>query len=280
MGRSVTAATAPGKGGDRGMIDAWRRVTALTVGQRLCYTLVALCPILVLAGGCATSTYEPPRPERPRETTPLSFTPAQLYTEVRVHEDLIPAGTLGRRIRQAMQPRYITIHSTQNPTGNAYAHAQALKQGNLRGGRRTGYLFWHYTVQDDVAIQHLPTDEAGEHADKDGPGNRFSIGIEMCEHHGNDRAQTIDRTAKLAAWLMWAHAIPLAHVVPHYHWPREGYNPPHKNCPHFLLDNGQPGAKWQGFLEQVQGYYQRLSVPPPQARVAPLSGVARAVAVE
>ena len=82
---------------------------------------------------------------------------------------------------------------------DAYAHAKALKRGALRGGV-CGYLCWHFTVQDDVVIQHIPTNERGEHADFDGPGNRYSIGIEMCEHKGNDLAKTIDRTAELAAW--------------------------------------------------------------------------------
>ena len=230
--------------------------------------------------GRATTTPESSRPQRPGAATPRSLTPTQLYAEVRVHDDIIPAGTVERRIRQAMQPRYITIHSTQNPTGDAYAHAQALKRGTLRGGRRTGYLFWHYTVQDDVVIQHLPTDEAGEHADRDGPGNRFSIGIEMCEHQGNDLARTIDRTATLTAWLMWAHAIPLAHVVPHHYWPREGYTPPHKNCPHFLLDDAYPGAKWQRFLALVQAHYQRLGVPSSQAGAPPPPVVVLATGVE
>ena len=236
------------------MSGGWTGVSAPTAGKRLWYATLALCLALVWVGGCATTTPKPSRSERrgpssapanrmratttpessrlerPGAATLRSLTPTQLYAEVRVHEDMIPAGTVGRRIRQAMQPRYITIHSTQNLTGDAYAHAQALKRGTLRGGRRTGYLFWHYTVQDDVVIQHLPTDEAGEHADRDGPGNRFSIGIEMCEHQGNDLARTIDRTATLTAWLMWAHAIPLAHVVPHHYWPREGTRRPTKTA--------------------------------------------------
>jgi N-acetylmuramoyl-L-alanine amidase len=47
-------------------------------------------------------------------------------------------------------------------------------------------------------------------------------------------------------------------VVPHYHWPRAGRKPLHKNCPHFLLDNGKPGKKWSWFLSRVNYYYQRL----------------------
>ena len=186
-----------------------------------------------------------------------------MMREVRLKVDLVPKGTHGRRVVRPMSPRYITIHSTQNWTADASRHSLALKRGALRapkrrGGNRIGYLIWHFTVDDRVAIQHLPTSEQGEHADFDGPGNRYSIGIEMCEHRGSSRAATVERTAKLAAVLMKRHGIPLRNVVPHYHWPRRGASPPNKNCPHFLLDNGRPGAKWRRFQGRVNYYYRML----------------------
>ena len=161
-----------------------------------------------------------------------------------------------------MKPRYITIHSTQNYSADAWRHSLALKRGALRspkrrGGNRIGYLIWHFTVDDKVAIQHMPTSEQGEHADFDGPGNRYSVGIEMCEHRGCNRSATIERTAKLTAKLMHDHGIPLSRVVPHYHWPRRGKSPAHKNCPHFLMDNGRPGKKWRWFQSRVNYYYKQ-----------------------
>lgn len=188
-------------------------------------------------------------------TTPMS--PDALYREIGITQDFIAAGSYGRRVQKPMKPRYITIHSTQNYSGDAAAHAKALKNGKLRGGV-TGYLDWHYTLQDNGGFQHLPTNETGEHADFDGPGNTFSIAIEMCEHRGNNQAQTIDRTAKLAAWLMYQYKIPLSNVVPHYHWPREMYNPPNKNCPHFLMDGGKPRGTWRWFQARVRAYHDRL----------------------
>lgn len=174
--------------------------------------------------------------------------------------DLVPKGTHGRKVVRPMTPRYITIHSTQNFSADAYRHSLALKRGALRatkrpGGNRIGYLIWHFTVDDKVALQHMPTNEQGEHADFDGPGNRYSIGIEMCEHRGSDLRTTIDRTARLTAYLMHTKRIPLSNVVPHQHWPRRGLSEPHKNCPHFLLDNGRPGRKWREFLALVKQYY-------------------------
>ncbi len=186
-----------------------------------------------------------------------------MLRQVNLKVDMIPRGTHGRKVVRPMKPRYITIHSTQNYSAGAERHSLALKRGALRSpktryGNRIGYLIWHFTVDEKLAIQHMPTNEQGEHADFHGPGNTSSIGIEMCEERGSNIPVTIERTAKLTAVLMKRNGIPLNHVVPHYHWPRRGKTPPNKNCPHFLLDNGRPGKKWQWFLGRVNSYYKTL----------------------
>jgi N-acetylmuramoyl-L-alanine amidase len=56
-------------------------------------------------------------------------TPDQLLAEAHIKLDIIPSGTVGRRYYRPMNPRYITIHSTQNYTGNAYQHALARAGG-------------------------------------------------------------------------------------------------------------------------------------------------------
>jgi N-acetylmuramoyl-L-alanine amidase len=184
------------------------------------------------------------------------------FSGLNLKMDMVPRGTHGRKVVRPMKPQYITIHSTQNYSADAERHSLALKRGALRspkrrGGNRIGYLIWHFTVDDRVAIQHMPVSEQGEHADFAGPGNRLSVGIEMCEHRGCSRSATIERTAMLTAKLMRENGIPLSRVVPHYHWPRAGKNPPNKNCPHFLLDNGRPGSKWRWFLGRVNHYYKQ-----------------------
>ncbi len=187
----------------------------------------------------------------------VAESPAQANKELNLKVDLIEKGKYGRRLFRKLEPKFITIHSTQNYTGDAYDHAKALKRGALRGGV-CGYLCWHFTVQDDTVIQHIPTDERGEHADFDGPGNRYSIGIEMCEHNGNNQLATMERTAKLAASLMYHHNIPIENIRAHYHWPREGYEKPNKNCPHFLMENGQPGSTWRWFVGRINRHHQKL----------------------
>jgi N-acetylmuramoyl-L-alanine amidase len=192
-------------------------------------------------------------------TVPIS----RMMREVNLKVDMVPRGTHGRRVYRPMTPRYITIHSTENYTAGAAQHSLALKHGALRSpitrhGNRIGYLIWHFTVDDHMAIQHMPISEQGEHADFHGPGNRLSIGIEMCENRGGNLRATIERTAKLTAVLMKRQGIPLGNVVPHYHWPRLGKQPPNKNCPHFLMTNGRPGPKWRWFLSRVNDYYRQL----------------------
>lgn len=181
--------------------------------------------------------------------------PTSLLSEAKVRKDYLPANARGRRGQSSMRPRYITIHSTQNWSqgADAWRHSLALKRSKL------GKLSWHFTTDENVAVQHLPTNITGRHADYDGPGNKYSIGIEMCEHPGNSRARTVERTAKLAAFLMYKYDIPISKVVPHYHWPRHGRSPAHKNCPHFLLDNGRPGRKWQGFQSTVKKYHDQIT---------------------
>jgi N-acetylmuramoyl-L-alanine amidase len=209
--------------------------------------LVALA--LPLAG-CAESAAAPSRADG---------------SAVTIHNALIEKGRFGRSKVRVMQPRFITIHTTQNfaPSADARAHARMLQSGSLKGPKNSlGFVTWHFTVDQDSVWQSLPTNEQGQHADYEGPGNRSSIGIEMCENRGNSRAMTTDRTARLTAELMQRHNIPLGNVVPHQHWPMvrfaDGRHLGQKNCPHFLMDNGRPGKKWNAFIDQVARYRKQL----------------------
>ena len=129
--------------------------------------------------------------------------------ELKITQDIVPPGQCGRPLHQPMRPTFITIHSTDNRSrsANALNHALAMNKG-LRGRHnRSGFLTWHFTVDDHSIYQTLPTNETGEHADYEGPGNRSSIGIEMCVNRGNDLGSTVDRTAQLTAKLMRQYDI-------------------------------------------------------------------------
>ena len=186
--------------------------------------------------------------------------PPPAAAELNITQSIIPSDKCGRPLHRPMRPTFITIHSTDNTSrsANALNHALAMNKG-LRGRHnRTGFLTWHFTVDDHSIYQTLPTNETGEHADYEGPGNRLSIGIEMCVNRGNDPGSTVDRTAKLTASLMRQYKIPLGNVVPHMHWHMirysDGRDLGFKQCPRLLLDGGRLGPKWSGFISKVSFY--------------------------
>ncbi len=211
----------------------------------------------------ATLTYQPVM--HPGMPVPPQYhvSARQLFSEVQVRPGFVSPAALLRSVHPPMTPTFITIHSTGSPSLNAGQFAAAMARGlpskKRAGAKRAGRLSWHFTVDSSYSMQHLSTYVQGGHADFNGPGNQTSIGIEMCEYRGVDLNAVMDRTARLAAYLMWKHRIPLDHVVPHYHWPRVGMSPVHKVCPHFLMDNGRPGAKWAGFKSRVYAHYRRLN---------------------
>ena len=183
--------------------------------------------------------------------------------QLEITQDIIPPGNCGRALHRPMRPTFITIHSTDNTARSADAmhNARAMKNGLRARHNRTGFLTWHFTVDDHSIYQSLPTTETGEHADYEGPGNRSSIGVEMCVYRTNDIAKTVDRTAQLTARLMRQNDIPLSHVVPHMHWRMirysDGRDLGYKQCPRILLDHGRLGAKWNAFIAQVAFYAGR-----------------------
>jgi len=189
------------------------------------------------------------------ETLRQSAAPAS----VNLRQMIVPHGRYGRHIEFPLNATYITIHSTDNPNATALQHARGMAVGAFRGRtkwNRTGYMTWHFTVDDVQAIQSLPLNIQGEHADHEGPGNTSSIGIEICELRDPRRqTEAIDRAARLTAWLMHEKGIPLDHVVPHYHWPQWHFGGNQKNCPRILLEYGKPGPRWEAFLQRIRSYY-------------------------
>jgi len=209
--------------------------------------LVVAMQVLLLAG-CATRPSQPPK---------LAGAASAGAVELKITQDIIPPGKCGRPLHRPMRPTFITIHSTDNTSRGADAlhNALAMKKGLRSRHNRSGFLTWHFTVDDHSIYQSLPTDETGEHADYEGPGNRSSIGIEMCVNRGNDIASTIDRTARLTAKLMGQYDIPLNHIVPHMRWRRirysDGRDEGFKQCPRILLDRGRLGPRWSAFMAKV-----------------------------
>jgi len=213
--------------------------------------------LVLIVWGCTTS--REPSVSYTAETLGQSAAPSA----VNLRQLLVPAGRYGRHIEFPLDATYITIHSTDNRNATALQHARGMSVGAFRARtkwNRTGYLTWHFTVDDVQAIQSLPLNIQGEHADHDGPGNTSSIGIEICEFRDPVRqAAAIDRAARLTAWVMHEKNIPLDHVVPHWHWPQWHFHGYQKNCPRILLEHGRPGPRWDAFIQKIDGYYRNGS---------------------
>ena len=165
-------------------------------------------------------------------------------------QDFIPRGRRNRP-GHAMTPEFTTIHDTGNPRAgaNAAAHARYLKgvAAQARGAS------WHFTVDDKEIYQHLPLTENGWHAGdgRNGPGNRKSIGIEICENSDGNRTRAEDIAAWLTAKLLNDFKLPIQAVKQHHDWSR-------KNCPRVI--RGRTGG-WAGFLAAVKNHMTTSTTP-------------------
>lgn len=141
--------------------------------------------------------------------------------------DYLPQSKYKLKSPYEMVPSYITIHNTAN---DASAVAEiAYMQSN---SNQTSY---HVAVDDKHVIQAIPFNRNGWHAgDGVGPGNRKSIGIEICysrsggEKYKQAEANAIEYTAQLLKKYGWG----IDRVKYHQEWSG-------KNCPHRILDEGR-----------------------------------------
>ena len=132
----------------------------------------------------------------------LDYSSLSFPVEVR----FVPASHTHQRTGLALVPAYDTWHDTDNKSNGADAESHAAwilagcpdKNGNPTD---TG---WHFTVDDEKAIQHIPLNEVAWHAGDgyNGPGNRTSIAIEECVNSDRDAAKTRRNAAELHAFLI------------------------------------------------------------------------------
>ena len=160
-------------------------------------------------------------------------------------QEFIPAGRKNRP-GWAMAPKYLTIHDTGNTNRGATApmHARYLK-GDTAANLPVS---WHYTVDDKVIVQHLPTTEIGWHAGDggQGPGNRKSIGIEICMDTGGDRV----KAEANAIWLVAELVGTVATLKPFPGCMKQHYDWSGKNCPQ-LIRAGRH-HNWSSFLDVIK----------------------------
>jgi N-acetylmuramoyl-L-alanine amidase len=159
-----------------------------------------------------------------------------------------------------IHPTFITIHNTDNSDkgANASAHSKFVRNTGyyLLNGKKH-WVSWHCTVDDTQMIQQLPFNEMAYHAGAN--ANQTSIAIEICMNSDGDQDTANENAVNLTAALMKDLDIDIDHVRTHESWTG-------KKCPVLLLDNGNPGKKWQGFLDRVAA--ARKMIPPGAGLVA------------
>lgn len=171
---------------------------------------------------------------------------------MQIIQDFIAVGRRNRPGYELWEPRGITEHNTGSATGDAMMHARYIKTD--RCAERPAS--WHFTVDDQYIIQHLPLTENGWHCGDGGrgKGNRSTIGIEICQHQLPDRDRYM-RGQLNAAWLTWwllnEGIVPLNFslektVFTHQRWSG-------KYCPQIILNS--PGG-WKEFMRQVDDVFQ------------------------
>ena len=170
-------------------------------------------------------------------------------TGLTIQEDIISDWRRNRPGRDTNPGAYITIHETGNAAKGADAAAHGAYLDSDAGER--DMVSWHYTVDDNAIVQHLPDYETAYHAGdgKDGPGNTTSIGIEICVNAGGDFEAAKANAAALVRLLMEEHGIPLDNVVQHNRW--NG-----KDCPKTI--RATAGA-WEAFLALCRGETENVS---------------------
>lgn len=139
---------------------------------------------------------------------------------------------------------YITVHNTGNYAETADADNHIGFLNNTQS-----LVSWHYTVDDEKIVQHIPDRESAYHAtDGAGPGNRKSIGVEICVNGNDDDRlrKATDRAAKLIANLCRTYDLDASAIKQHHYF----YNK--KNCPEELR-SGRPYT-WDTFIHKVEEY--------------------------
>ncbi|MER2061429.1 MAG: N-acetylmuramoyl-L-alanine amidase [Aerococcus urinaeequi] len=158
-------------------------------------------------------------------------------------KDHIPRNTPnGRRPGNSMDATTITIHNTGNEKSTA-----ANERGWLTNPTNQREASFHIAVDDREAVECIPLNENAWHAGdgKNGPGNRKSIGIEICE--SGDYAKTLDNAATLVAAMLKERGWSTDKLRRHYDWSG-------KICPRLMYD----GGKWTGWDQFKQLVYVKL----------------------
>lgn len=138
-------------------------------------------------------------------------------------DKFIPTSLYKLKAPFTMKPQYVTIHNTYND-------ASALNEVAYMT-RNASPVSYHVAIDDKYAVQAIPFTRNAWHAgDGNGPGNRKSIGIEICysksggQRYKEAEANAIDYVAHVLKQYGWG--------VDRVKWHRDWSG---KDCPHRIL---------------------------------------------
>ncbi len=210
--------------------------------MKLFLVFCALCGLLFFSTGCASFG----------SRVQCFFSPSRSWENgIVVRQDLLERNEHNLKYKYAYPMpvvEYITIHNTWN-------FAPAWRERDYLNSRRDpAYISYHFAVDEEEAVQILPLDISGWHAGDTGkgPGNRRSIGIEICRSRcvGAEAPlyyQSEDNAARLSALLLKKFTLPPEALRKHQDWSK-------KYCPHRILDE----KRWDSFVRKVTEYRNAL----------------------
>lgn len=162
----------------------------------------------------------------------------------------------------SMSPIGITVHNTAND-------ASAINEVKYMVGNNSSTSY-HVAIDDVNVVLAIPFNRNAWHAgDRNGNGNRKTIGIEICysKSGGAKFDEAEKNAAKYIATLLKERGWTTKNVYRHKDWSG-------KNCPHRTMANG-----WERFLNMIQNELNGTSTPVVPSTPAPTQVVSNKVDV-
>ncbi|TWJ96940.1 N-acetylmuramoyl-L-alanine amidase CwlA [Bacillus licheniformis] len=146
---------------------------------------------------------------------------------ISVKKNLVASSKYSVKCPYSMDAKYITFHNTANDASAANEIAYMIRNNNQ--------VSYHFAVDDKEVVQGIPTNRNAWHCgDRNGPGNRSSIGVEVCySKSGGAKYKAAEKLAiKFIAQLLKERGWGVDRVKKHQDWSG-------KYCPHRVLDEGR-----------------------------------------
>ncbi|WP_218047970.1 N-acetylmuramoyl-L-alanine amidase [Bacillus licheniformis] len=146
---------------------------------------------------------------------------------ISVKKNLVASSKYSVKCPYSMDAKYITFHNTANDASAANEIAYMIRNNNQ--------VSYHFAVDDKEVVQGVPTNRNAWHCgDGNGPGNRSSIGVEVCySKSGGAKYKAAEKLAiKFIAQLLKERGWGVDRVKKHQDWSG-------KYCPHRVLDEGR-----------------------------------------